>query len=115
MKITGLNVALALLLAILASASCGDGTEQINPGAKIPIYRVSQQWIDAHYASPATLHGGTVLYGVFDSKVPAVYFVAGHDFIVVHELGHVADFKGGHWQALKAVDSPAYNVYQDRK
>lgn len=107
---------IALITGVLIFS--GRDPEQLNPGASIPVYRVTSQWMHHRFpraTHPQLYHDGD-LVGITLSDPPRVYLVRGHERILAHELGHVADaLHGSYWDALQAISTPDFNLYQDRR
>lgn len=104
-----------MLLAIALLTGCGEPI-RLNPGARVPVYHVSAQWLAAKWPKadhPGIYHGGE-LVGLYVPSPTSIYIVPGHDLILAHEVGHLAEDCGGSYRdALRSISTPGFDLFQD--
>ena len=109
---------LLLLIAVILCCSCTDRV-QSNPGARVPVYVVTAQYLDLHWprgTHPELRHDGDLVGLYVPTPTPAIYIVRGKEWILPHELAHlVDDLHGSYWDALHAISCPTLDLYQDRQ
>jgi hypothetical protein len=95
---------------IFSLNSCSFQYSEINPGATVKIYHVSESWITSKYPNLPDHRTG-----VFDAtgKFPIIYI--SNDLILCHEIGHLADYyKISYWEAFDLISTKDFYFGRDK-